>query len=147
MSDILKGNVPELENDATSAPTVPQPPELDDEEEAVIKQLQKQHVHVIIDRGAGIQPIVGLLYSVLFDARPELEFRVSLDQALGLGKALSLDDVFTEFQQIILQHGDKDAVIVRGPFKVKAARLQEIDPTAQTCVLHCLLERHQVEVL
>ncbi len=120
MSDTLKEHLPDLESDA-------------------IDRLQDQYVHVIADRRmkGSLAPLAGLLVSVLFDVNPEIEIRVELSEALKTVKAEQL--VFNDFE---LQHGD-ETVSIPGPFKVKAARIQDIDPLNQTSVLSMQLQRVQ----
>ncbi len=119
MSDVLKGQLPELESDA-------------------IDELHGQYVHVIADRfmnGAQL-PLAGLLRTVLFDQAPEIEMKIELSEALKTVKANDL-----RFDSFELQHGDEETLVMPGPFIVKAARIQEIDPTTQTCVLALHLQR------
>jgi hypothetical protein len=119
MSDALKGQLPELESE-------------------IVEHMQSQYVHVIADRRIGTQrlPLVGLLQTVLFDAQPEIEFKVELTEALATVKAVDLK--FNGFQ---LQHGEGSTIDMPGPFNVKAARIQEIDAINQTCVLSLQLQR------
>jgi len=119
MSDVLKGQLPELESDA-------------------IDELQDQYVHVIADRfmNGHQQPLAGLLRTVLFDQSPEIEIKIELSEALKTVRANDL-----RFDSFELQHGEKETVIMPGPFTVKAARIQEIEPATQTCVLALHLQR------
>lgn len=119
MSDALKGQLPELESE-------------------IADQLHGQYVHVVADRRIGGQqlPLAGLLRTVLFDTHPEIEFKVELSEALATVKANDLS-----FEGFELQHGEETTLNIPGPFAVKAARLQEIDPTTQTCVLALQLHR------
>lgn len=120
MSDTLKEQLPELESDAA-------------------EELQDRYVHVVADRRINKQqhPLAGLLVSVLFDVTPEIEIRVELSEALKTVKAEQL--LFNSFE---LQHGD-ETVQVPGPFKVKAARIEDIDVMNQTSVLSLQLQRVQ----
>ncbi len=61
-------------------------------EDDFIAAAQEQYVHVIADRRiAGQQlPIAGLLRTVLFDEKPEIEFKVALVDALETVKAEEL---------------------------------------------------------
>jgi hypothetical protein len=119
MSDALKGRLPELESE-------------------MVDQLQGQYVHVIADRHIGTQhlPLTGLLRTVLFDVHPEIEFKVELAEALATVRANEL-----RFEKFELQHGEETTLEMPGPFTVKAARIQEIDPLTQTCVLALQLQR------
>lgn len=119
MSDALRGQLPELESD-------------------MVTQLQGQYVHVIADRRVGGQsmPLAGLLRSVLLDVQPEIEIKVEMSEALKTIKATDLSFEFFE-----LQYGEDEDVTLPGPFTVKAARIQEIDPVTQTCVLALHLQR------
>ena len=121
MSNALKGQVPELESE-------------------MVEQMQGQYVHVVADRRIGGQqlPLAGLLRTVLFDTSPEIEIKVELIEAIRTVKANDL--VFGGFE---LQHGEEEdgGLSMPGPFSVKAARIQEIDPATQTCVLALQLQR------
>lgn len=118
MSDVLKGNVADID-----------PDQLD--------ELQGRYVLAVIDRTAQGQrvPITGIMLSVLFDLKPEIEVKVELNEALDLIEAK--DQVIN---LIDLHHGER-IVPLKGPFKVAAARIQEVDPKVQMCVLHLQLER------
>lgn len=119
MSETLRGQLPELESD-------------------IAEQMHGNYVHVVADRRIGGQqvPLAGLLRTVLFDTQPEIEFKVELSEALATVQANDL--VFEGFE---LQHGEETSLPMPGPFKVKAARIQEIDPVTQTCVLALQLQR------
>ena len=119
MSDALRGQLPELESE-------------------MAEHMQGQYVHVVADRRIGGQqlPLAGLLRTVLFDTSPEIEFKVELAEALATVKANDLS--FGSFE---LQHGEETTLQMPGPFTVKAARIQEIDPMTQTCVLALQLQR------
>lgn len=118
MSDVLKGQLPEHESN-------------------IVDQLEAQYIHVVADRYISNQskPLVGLLRTVLFDTSPEIEIKIEISEALATVKAEQL--VFNGFE---LQHGD-ETLQMPGPFNVKAARIQEIDPATQTCVLALHLGR------
>lgn len=119
MSEALRGQLPELESE-------------------MAEQLRGQYVHVLAARRVGGQqlPLVGLLRTVLFDTHPEIEFKVELSEALATVKANDLS-----FDGFELQHGEETTLDIPGPFTVKAARIQEIDPATQTCVLALQLQR------
>lgn len=119
MSDMLKGQVPDLDSE-------------------VFDNLAGGGIYVVIDRRvAGQQlPLSGVLRSVLFDEVPELEMRVELAEALAVVQANELS-----FEGVELQHGEKTTVQMPGPFKIKAARIQEIDVPNQLCVLALQLHR------
>lgn len=119
MSDVLKDTLPELD-------------------EGQINLLSEQYVHVVAERivGQKLEPITGILSSALFAAvNPEIEFKVLLKEAFDVIEAS--DQTFNGFQ---LQHGTRN-IDMTGPFTVKAARVQDIDPELQTCVLALQLER------
>lgn len=118
MSETLRGRLPELESD-------------------IADQLHDQYVHVLIDRriGGKLLPFAGLLTTVLFGANPEIEIKVELIEALETIKANGLT-----FDRFDLQYGEKVTVAMAGPFKARAARIQDIDPSTQTCVLALQLE-------
>lgn len=117
MSEALKGAVPQLENDEV----------LGDEFVVTAEGWMKDG------------SIAGALRSVLFDPKPEIEFRVLLDAAFDVVEAQGL--VFTRFT---IQRQDR-AIELQGPFTVKAARISEIDadvnPDTQMCVLALSLQR------
>jgi hypothetical protein len=118
MSDSLQGNIPELEDED-------------------FKQFEEQFVIVVANRTtSGKQlPITGTLQTVLFDEKPEIEIKVQLKDALDVIEAG--DQVFEFFD---LHHGER-IVKMMGPFTVKAARIQDLNPTSQMCVLALQLKR------
>jgi|SRR5579885_790021 len=124
MSDVLKGRVPE---------------ELEDEAVAgAIDALEKSVVNVIakIQIGEGkATAVCGILRSVLFETEPELEFRVTLDDALAIVEAQSL-----QFLGFELQH-DKRTIKCPGPFLIKGARIDDIDAPNGLCTLSLGLKR------
>lgn len=79
--------------------------------------------------------IVGILRSVLFENEPELEFRVQLDDALDLVTVQNL-----QFLGYELHHGDR-IIKTPGPFLVKGARIDNIDPASSLCDLSLGLKR------
>jgi hypothetical protein len=118
MSDVLKGNVPELENEAVEASGG----------KAVLVVFEK----VVGDKSEGL---VGILRGVLFDANPEVEVSLQVEEALGVVKASNL-----YFRKFELHYGN-DVVAVPGPFIVAAARIDTIDVFSQTCTLSLHLKR------
>ena len=118
MSDVLKGQVPEL--DDTPVGTLPD-----------------KHVIVVAERLIGDKstPMVGIMRGVLLGPEPELEFRCALNEALDILEANALS--FPKFE---LHHGER-IVLIQGPFVVKAARLDEILPNEQLCTLGLHLAR------
>lgn len=126
MSDMLKGNVSDLASHDDDDPYM-----------EAVTSAETRYVHVIADRRVANKslPLVGLLRTVLFDEQPEIEFKVDLTEALATVKAAGLS--FAGFE---LEHGT-EVVKMPGPFIVKAARIQEIDPLTQTCVLALHLTR------
>lgn len=94
-------------------------------------------VIVIADRvTAGAEkPIVGVLRTVLFDQEPEIEFKVMLSEAFSV-----INSNHQYFKSFELQNGE-DKINMPGPFVVKAARIQEVDPKDQMCVLALSLKR------
>ena len=118
MSEVLKGQVPEL-GDSNFA------------------EIAAGMVTVVADRIVGQQsvPLVGIMHSVLFDAQPEIEFRVALSEAFDIVEATDL-----HFNDIDMHHGTR-IIKLRGPFQVSAARIQEIDSSGQVCTLMLSLKR------
>ena len=119
MSDALRGRLPEeLENEAAET-------------------LEQSAVHVIAKFTVGDTglAVIGLLRTVLFETEPELEFRTTLDDALTVVSAKSL-----QFQGFQLQYGDR-TVDVPGPFLIKGARIDDISVGDQLCVLALGLKR------
>jgi hypothetical protein len=103
----------------------------------MMDQLNDQYVHVIADRtiGGHQEPLIGLLRSILLDVEPEIEFKVELFEAMKTIKSNDLG--FLKFE---LHHGE-DIVTIPGPFKVKAARIQDIEPKTQMCIIALHLRR------
>jgi hypothetical protein len=118
MSDVLRGNVPELEDVASSH----------DETKRVLVVFDK----VVSGREEGL---VGILRGVLFDASPEVECRVPLEEAFAVVQAQGLS-----FQRFTLHNGE-DVIEVPGPFLVAAARIDDIDNPNGTCTLSLHLKR------
>jgi hypothetical protein len=119
MSEALRGQVPvELEDEA-------------------VETLGSQAVTVVaaVQIGDTKTAIVGLLRSVLFEAEPELEFRVTLDEAFNMIEAQQL-----QFLGFELHYGDR---IIRrpGPLLVKGVRIDDIDTVNQLCTLSLGLKR------
>lgn len=108
-----------------------------DVDPAALEELSAKYVHVVAHRVvAGQQlPITGIMLSTLFDAKPEVELKVLVDDALDVIEAQ--DQHFDGFE---LHHGER-IVPLKGPFKVVAARIQEVDVKTQMCVLLLQLER------
>ena len=121
MSDVLKGNVPELEGDVTEG--VP----------------NNRHVVVIAEKVTAVKKegLVGILRGVFFDTEPEISFRIELDEAMGLVEAPALS--FNSFE---LHHGER-IVKMPGPFIVKAARIDDISAQDQLCTISLHLMKQQ----
>jgi hypothetical protein len=92
---------------------------------------------VVADRVvAGKQlPITGILVSVLFDAKPEIEIKVQIDDALSVVEVQK-----QHFNSFEIHKGER-VVPLAGPFTVTAARIQDIDVKTEMCVLSMQLER------
>jgi hypothetical protein len=124
MSDVLRGRVPEdLEDEAvaTAADT-----------------LQGSVISVIanVQVGRGVTtPVCGILRSVLFENEPELEFRLTLDDALAMVSTEGL-----QFLGFELHYGDKQ-IKSPGPYTIKGARIDDIDAANGLCVLSLGLKR------
>lgn len=119
MSEVLRGQVPELE-------------------EHPVDVLRGKHVVVVTEKiiGDKAEGMVGILRGVLLGPDPEIEFRCELKEALEILKANSLS--FTRFE---LHHGEETVVPIPGPFIVKAARIDEISVDEQVCTLGLHLQR------
>jgi hypothetical protein len=119
MSEALRGQVAEeLENEA-----------------AVSLEHHAVTVVASIQLGDTKTAVVGLLRSVLFEAEPELEFRVQLDDALDVVAAQSL-----QFLGFELHHSER-VIETLGPFTVKGARIDDVDTLSQLCTLSLGLKR------
>src|SRR5579871_6313726 len=106
MSDVLRGRVPaDLEDEAAVAAA-------DALERAVVSVI----ANVQIGTGKATA-VCGILCSVLFEAEPELEFKVTLDDALALVQAAQPQLLGFE-----LHHGDT-VIKTPGPFLIKGARI------------------------
>lgn len=117
MSDVLKGQVPELEGEAEG--------------------LEALYVHVIVALRVGNKQtaLAGILRSVLFGEDPELEFRVQLEEALAFVEANDMQVLGFE-----LHHGMK-VIKVPGPLVVKAVRIDDVAFAEQLCTLSLGLKR------
>lgn len=120
MSDVLRGQVPEIED------------------EHPVDALRGKHIVVVAERiiGDKKEGMVGILRGVMLGTDPEIEFRTEVKEALDILKANSLS--FTRFE---LHHGEETVVPIPGPFTVKAARIDEIDIVEQVCTLGLHLQR------
>lgn len=127
MSDVLKGNVPEIE-DAQS-----------------LEKASMQAVFVIADRqfNGKSNPMSGILRTILFDKEPEIEFVTQLDDAL-----MTVSTEGLAFGGFELQHGETSIPFTAGEdpkgkwyFGVRAIRILDIDIMRQTCVLALSLKR------
>ncbi len=118
MSEQLRGQVPELEDDQ-------------------MEELSNKFVYVIAARKFAEKPapMSGILKTVLLDKEPEIEFVVELSDALFSIKTDGL--CFDGFE---LHHGE-EIIEIPGPFLVKAARIHDIDAIRQTCVFALSLKK------
>lgn len=118
MSDVLKGQVPEVESE-------------------FIEHAAQQHVIVIAEyaTGASRSSVVGILRGVLFGPEPEIAFCVNLKEALDI-----IDTSGLTFGGFELHHGER-IVKMPGPFCTKEARIDEINPNEQLCTLGLHLRR------
>jgi hypothetical protein len=124
MSDVLRGRVdPDLEDEARAGAA-----------DALEKSVVSVIANVQIGTGKSTA-IVGILRSVLFELEPELEFKVTLDDALGLVQAQN-----PQFLGFELHHGER-VIKVPGPFTIKGARIDDIDPAHGLCILALGLKR------
>ncbi len=120
MSETLRGNVPELED--TEHVDVP----------------RGKHVIVIAEKVVGptTTGLIGILRGVLFDVEPEIEIRIELKEALDVIEANNL--LFKRFEL----HHEERIVNIPGPFKVKAARIDDISAQDQLCTISLHLKKH-----
>ena len=119
MSDVLKGNVPAL--DETTVEAMP----------------QDRHVVVVADKvtASKREGLVGILRGVLFDADPEIGFRVELDEAMKL-----IEEPGVSFASFELHHGER-VVKMPGPFTIKTARIDDISAQDQLCTISLQLKK------
>lgn len=120
MSEALRGQVPELDGEAQ-----------------VTSELLGRTVTVIADKRIGDTKtaMIGVLRGIQLGAEVEIEFRCDLGEALDVLEAQQLS--FGGFE---LHHGDR-IVPIKGPFLVKAARLDEIVFDEPLCTLGLHLAR------
>jgi hypothetical protein len=117
MSEALRGQVPELEGEAETL-----------QQEAVIAS-------AMVQIGGKKTAIVGVVRFFLLGAEPELGFKVQLDDAFEVASAEQL-----QFLGFEVHHGER-VLKVPGPFIIKDALVDEIDPASQLCVLSLGLKR------
>lgn len=119
MSEVLKGQI-------------------DSVDENFVDELLDAGVFVILNCQSNVEnkTLSGVLRSVLFDEVPELELRLEISSALDLVKINNLSILSVQ-----LQHGASNTVDIPGPFKIKAARIEELDVPNQLCVLSLQLLR------
>ncbi len=118
MSEQLRGQVPELEDDQ-------------------LEMLSNKFVYVVAARRFAEKsaPMSGILKTILLDKEPEIEFVVELGEALI---SIKTDGLY--FDGFELHHGE-ETVEIPGPFNVKAARIHDIDAIRQTCVFALSLKK------
>jgi hypothetical protein len=119
MSDILKGQVPELDGEH-------------------IDELRNKHITIVAGKtiGTKTESMVGILRGIHVGQEPEIEFRCEIKEALDIIEASQLS-----FSGFALHHGEDRIVQIPGPFIVKAARIDEISPVDQLCTLGLHLMR------
>lgn len=114
MSEVLRGQVPELEGVHP------------------VEQTEIKHVVLICERviAGNVDGMVGILRGILLGQDPEIEFRADLRESLEILRASNL--IFNRFE---LHYGEDVVIPIPGPFIVKAARIDEISPTDHLCTL------------
>lgn len=120
MSEGLMGRVPELE---------------EGHEQTFESLVQNVPTLLITLEGRNNIPMIGALRAVLADARPELEARVTVDDALDIVTHVSSSLRVSSYEI----HCGERVETFEGPFEVKSARMQEIDVPSQQCTLLILL--------
>jgi hypothetical protein len=118
MSDTLKGNLQEFDQDE-------------------VDSVVDLYMICVINRtvSGNPKPVTGILRSILFDDKPEVELSVSVDDAFSFVEAEE-----QLFASVEIHHGER-IVMMNGPFIIKAARLQDMDVKNQTCVVLMQLNR------
>ena len=118
MSDVLKDRLPQLEDD-------------------VLEPIQGKHVLAVghMVSGNETKGVTGILRGVIFGAVPEVEFRLDLEDALGIVQAPQL-----QFSKFELHHGDK-VIDMPGPFVVSMCRIDDISAQDQLCTIWLQLKR------
>ena len=122
MSDVLRGQVPEIEDDQPIEPAIAG--------EGVIVIAHKLTGGATKEEG-----MVGILRGIHLGKEPEIEFRVELKEALDVIEAKGLS-----FPMFELHHGER-IIQIPGPFIVEAARLDEIMIAEQMCTLGLHLKK------
>ncbi len=114
MSDTLRGNVPALEND-----------------EQVQDVESDNYVFVTAEKISNHErtAVIGILRGIELGIEPQVEMRLSIVHALDIIETRGL--LFGGFELKTLDR----VVNIPGPFKVKSARLFDIDTIAQMCTL------------
>ncbi len=120
MSEVLRGQVPDLEGEPQVTP-----------------ELLNKTVTVVAELRIGDKTtaMIGVLRGVQLGTEVEIEFRCDLTEALDVLEAKQLS-----FGKIELHHGERIVPIV-GPFVVKGARLDEITFDDPLCTLGLHLAR------
>jgi hypothetical protein len=119
MSDVLKGTIPELEDEIAKDP------------------ISGKHVIAIAHRvvAGKADGLVGILRGVLFGKDPEIAFRIELNDAMDIVDAPQL-----HFNGFEFHHGER-IIKMPGPFLVEAARIDDISAQDQMCTLSLHLKR------
>lgn len=114
MSDTLRGNVPALEND-----------------EQVQDVESDNYVFVTAEKISNHErtAVIGILRGIELGIEPQVEMRLSIVHALDIIETPGL--LFGRFELKTLDR----VVNIPGPFKVKSARLFDIDTISQMCTL------------
>ena len=113
MSDVLKGNVADVEDQ--------------------VEQLGLMTTYVIIDRVVDNEmvPFSGTMRGIVFSDRiEEVELRIGLDDATDI-----LEKGTFRIASVLIQVGESDIRTFKGPYYTNKIRIDEIDAPSQLCVL------------
>jgi len=84
----------------------------------------------VLKSDKGVETLVGSVASSLLDEHHELEIKVEMQEGFNF---------YRTWPHIVLAgyeiHRAEEIVSFKGPLRVSAVRIQEIDPARQTCVL------------
>jgi len=118
MSETLKGQVPELEQEA-------------------INRIEGGYVTIVLERvhATSIEPIVGILSCFQSGAEPEVDVKLTTDEGFEIVNAvLNPNAELMKFNSIQLHKGET-IIELKGPYYVKNVRLSDIDPVSGMCLL------------
>lgn len=131
MSDVLRGQIPELEEEVNDA-----------ELAAELDEASQQHIVVVIqychdENESKVETVVGIFKGIHVNEKPEVELRADVTTAFEILERRQL----VRFLNFEVHHGEKTVFTLKGPYRPIAVRVDEINVVDQICTLGLHLER------